>query len=196
LSQGDLSREIGSLLRDLKDKAEISVYLAYSGLLYGSVGIAGGALTMEEEVDKLRIRLQELVLERGDELGLRNSLALILLVESLESISDSALRLASIVSREAETHPVLDLAEEEIEEQFLLVEVDEGSFFLPKRIGDLRFQDTMGIRVIAVKRRGRWTFDPDEKFRIEEGDLVLVSGYKAGIETLEEAEKEAEVLEE
>ena len=196
MKRNNVFREIGGLLRELKDKAEVTVYLAYSGLLYSSVGIASGALKMEEQVDELRLKLQELVLERGEELGLRTSLAVMLLVESLESISDSGMKLASIVSRELETHPVLDLAEEEMEEQYLLLEVDRDSFFLSRKIRDLGFQDTMGIRVIAVKRKERWTFDPSEEFRIEERDLVLVSGYRAGIETLEEAEKEVEVPEE
>ena len=70
--------------------------------------------------------------------------------------------------------------------------MDEDSIFLGKRIGDLALDDRIGVRVIAVRHKDLWLYDPNENIRLEKGDLLLLSGYKEGIEMLEESEEEAE----
>lgn len=192
----DVFSTLGRLLKDLKDKSEVTVYLAYSGLLYDSRGIANGSLQLEEEVDAVRLRLQEILVEEADTIGTDTALAVILLVESLESISDAGRRLAQTVVEKIDRHPVLDLVEDESDEQYLLVRIDQNSVFLGKSIGDLAFDDKMGVRSIAVKHRQRWIFDPEEDLIMNVGDLILLSGYKAGIEALEEAEREVETSDE
>lgn len=192
----DVFSTLGRLLKDLKDKSEVTVYLAYSGLLYDSRGIANGSLQLEEEVDAVRLRLQEILVEEADTIGTDTALAVILLVESLESISDAGRRLAQTVVEKIDRHPVLDLVEDESDEQYLLVRIDQNSVFLGKSIGDLAFDDKIGVRSIAVKHRQRWIFDPEEDLIMNVGDLILLSGYKAGIEALEEAEREVETSDE
>ncbi len=147
-------------------------------------------------MDAVRLRLQEILVEEADTIGTDTALAVILLVESLESISDAGRRLAQTVVEKIDRHPVLDLVEDESEEQYLLVRIDQNSVFLGKSIGDLAFDDKIGVRSIAVKHRQRWIFDPEEDLIMNVGDLILLSGYKAGIEALEEAEREVETPEE
>ncbi len=188
-------QEISEKLREIKDKSEIALYLAYSSILYESKSIAKGVLKFEEEVDMLRSELQKLLIEEGESIGTETAIAVMLLIESIERISDFAKDLAFTVLREGETHPVLELAEEEVNEQVLIVRVDEDSVFLGKRIGDLSLDDRIGVRAIAVRRKDVWLYDPDENIQLEKGDLVLLSGYREGIEILEEAEEEAEDIE-
>ncbi|KYH37727.1 MAG: potassium channel protein [Candidatus Bathyarchaeota archaeon B24] len=191
-----LFEKVSSLLREIKDKSDVAAYLAYSSLLYESKPIARGVLRLEEEVDELRLRLQKILVEEGEELGTESAMAVMLLTEAMERITDLARDLALNVLKGGEAHPVLDLAEEESEEQVLLVRVTEDSIFSGRRIGELAFDDRIGVRAIAVKHRGVWIYDPDEELRLENGDLLLLSGYKAGIEVLEEAEEEVEEVEE
>ncbi|RJS75103.1 hypothetical protein CW710_00170 [Candidatus Bathyarchaeota archaeon] len=191
-----LFKKVSSLLKEIKDKSDVAAYLAYSSLLYESKPIARGALRLEEEVDELRLRLQKILVEEGEELGTESAMAVMLLTEAMERITDLARDLALNVLKGGEAHPVLDLAEEESEEQVLLVRVTEDSIFSGRRIGELAFDDRIGVRAIAVKHRGVWIYDPDESLRLENGDLLLLSGYKAGIEVLEEAEEEVEEVEE
>ncbi|MBS7612835.1 hypothetical protein KEJ48_01095, partial [Candidatus Bathyarchaeota archaeon] len=115
--------------------------------------------------------------------------------ESMERISDFAKDLAFTVLRGEEIHPVLELAGEETNEQVLIVKVDEDSIFLGKRIGDLTFDDSIGVRIIAVRHKDVWVYDPNESIQLEKGDLLLLSGYREGIEILEEAEEEAKDIE-
>jgi len=187
-----IHQEISEKLREIKDKSEIALYLAYSSILYESKSIAKGVLKFEEEINKLRAELQRFIIEEGEKLGTETAMAVMLLVESMERISDYAKDLALTVLREEETHPVLELAEEEANEQVLVVEVDEDSIFLGKRISDLALDDRIGVRVIAVRHKDLWLYDPDENVQLEKGDLLLLSGYKEGIEMLEESEEEAE----
>lgn len=188
-------QEVGEKLREIKDKSEIALYLAYSSVLYKSKSIARDVLKFEEEIDELRTELQRLLIERGEELGIENAIAVMLLVESMERISDSAKELAFSVLRGEETHPVIELAEDEMNEQVLIIKVDEDSIFLGKRIGDLSFDDRIGVRIVAVRHKDVWIYDPDENIQLEKDDLLLLSGYKEGIEILEEAEEEAEDVE-
>lgn len=188
-------QEVGEKLREIKDKSEIALYLAYSSVLYKSKSIARDVLKFEEEIDELRTELQRLLIERGEELGIENAIAVMLLVESMERISDSAKELAFSVLRGEETHPVIELAEDEMNEQVLIIKVDEDSIFLGKRIGDLSFDDRIGVRIVAVRHKDVWIYDPDENIQLEKDDLLLLSGYKEGIEILEEAEEEVEDVE-
>lgn len=188
-------QEISEKLREIKDKSEIALYLAYSSILYESKSIAKGVLKFEEEIDKLRAELQKLLIEEAEKIGTETAMAVMLLVESMERISDFAKDLAFTVLRGEEAHPVLELAEEETNEQVLIVKVDEDSVFLGKLIGDLSFDDRIGVRVVAVRHKDVWIYDPNENIQLEKGDLLLLSGYREGIEILEEAEEEAEDIE-
>ncbi|MEM1569688.1 MAG: TrkA C-terminal domain-containing protein [Candidatus Bathyarchaeia archaeon] len=188
-------QEVSEKLREIKDKSEIALYLAYSSILYESKSLAKGVLKFEEEIDKLRVELQRLLIEEAEKIGAETAMAVMLLVESMERISDFAKDLAFTVLRGEETHPVLELAGEETNEQVLIVKVDEDSVFLGKRIGDLSFDDRIGVRVLAVRHRDVWIYDPNEDVQLEKGDLLLLSGYREGIEILEEAEEEAEDIE-
>ncbi|MEM2849079.1 MAG: TrkA C-terminal domain-containing protein [Candidatus Bathyarchaeia archaeon] len=188
-------QEISEKLREIKDKSEIALYLAYSSILYESKSIAKGVLKFEEEIDKLRAELQKLLIEEAEKIGTETAMAVMLLVESMERISDFAKDLAFTVLRGEEVHPVLELAGEETNEQVLIVKVDENSVFLGKRIGDLSFDDRIGVRVVAVRHKDVWVYDPNENIQLEKGDLLLLSGYREGIEILEEAEEEAEDIE-
>ncbi|MFQ5712132.1 MAG: potassium channel family protein [Candidatus Geothermarchaeales archaeon] len=194
--EADVFSKVGSLLKELKDKSEVTVYLAYSALLYGSRGIANGSIQLEEEVDAIRLKLQEILIREAETIGTDTALAVMLLAEALETISDAGRRLAITVIEEVEPHPILDLVDEESEEQFLLIKVDQNSVFMGSSIGTLAFDDKMGVRVIAVKHRGKWIFDPEEDLTVNAGDLMLLRGYKAGIEALEEGEREVEAPEE
>ncbi|MBS7610652.1 hypothetical protein KEJ27_00330 [Candidatus Bathyarchaeota archaeon] len=188
-------QEISEKLREIKDKSEIALYLAYSSILYESKSIAKGVLKFEEEIDELRAELQKLLIEEGEEIGTETAIAVMLLTESMERISDFAKDLAFTVLRGEEIHPVLELAGEETNEQVLIVKVDEDSIFLGKRIGDLTFDDSIGVRIIAVRHKDVWVYDPNESIQLEKGDLLLLSGYREGIEILEEAEEEAKDIE-
>ncbi|MEM3104287.1 MAG: PhoU domain-containing protein, partial [Candidatus Bathyarchaeia archaeon] len=154
-------QEVSEKLREIKDKSEIALYLAYSSILYESKSLAKGVLKFEEEIDKLRVELQRLLIEEAEKIGAETAMAVMLLVESMERISDFAKDLAFTVLRGEETHPVLELAGEETNEQVLIVKVDEDSVFLGKRIGDLSFDDRIGVRVLAVRHKDVWIYDPN-----------------------------------
>lgn len=188
-------QEISEKLREIKDKSEVALYLAYSSILYESKSIATGVLKFEEEIDELRAKLQKLLIEEGEKIGTETAMTVMLLIESIERISDFAKDLAFTVLRGEEAHPVLELAGDEANEQVLIVKVDEDSVFLGKRIGDLSFDDRIGVRAIAVRHKDIWVYDPNENIQLEKGDLLLLSGYREGIEILEEAEEEAEDIE-
>ncbi|MBS7612834.1 hypothetical protein KEJ48_01090, partial [Candidatus Bathyarchaeota archaeon] len=83
-------QEISEKLREIKDKSEIALYLAYSSILYESKSIAKGVLKFEEEIDELRAELQKLLIEEGEEIGTETAIAVMLLTESMERISDFA----------------------------------------------------------------------------------------------------------
>ena len=68
----------------------------------------------------------------------------------------------------------------------MLIKVEERSIWTNKTVGEMLLDDRIGVKIIAIKRRGRWIFDLTDDTRINAGDLILLGGYKIGIKSLEE----------
>ncbi|MCK4717836.1 MAG: potassium transporter TrkA, partial [Thermoplasmata archaeon] len=43
-----------------------------------------------------------------------------------------------------------------------------------------------GVKIIAIRRRGRWFYDPQDKFQLRANDTILVIGVEDGFQHLKE----------
>ena len=179
-----IDRELVNRISELKNDCEMSLYLGYSAVLYDSKGLAAGALQFYKKVeDTCRTLELEILKRKGVSEEVINTIDFL---NILREISWSGEKLALVVKGRGRIHPVMDMVDDQSKEQFMLVKVDRKSIWTNKTIGELLLDDRMGVRIIAIKRRGRWLFDPDESMKINAGDLLLISGYEMGIESLEE----------
>jgi len=172
------------MLAELKDTSELMVDLAYSALLCGSEEIADQVIEMEERMDRLHTEFELAVLKLRETRPAIGLLGLIRLSIAAENIADAANMMALIVKKGVRAHPVVWMAFERADETIVTTEVAEESPLVGKSLGELGLEDDIGMRVIAVRRNGRWTYNPQDPFVIEKGDVLFARGYSEGREKL------------
>jgi uncharacterized protein with PhoU and TrkA domain len=110
-------------------------------------------------------------------------LGLIRLGVATEKIADAAAEISEVVLREIEPHPVLKLTIEEAEETVAYAPVTENSPVLGKTLGEAQIPEETGMWVLAIKR-GDKCIRPKPESKIEEGDVLIASGFAGGVESL------------
>ena len=111
-------------------------------------------------------------------------LALIRIGIASENIADAAAEIADAVLRGLEPHPILKMVMEEAEETIVRTCVGAGSKLEGRTIGDVALDDRIGMRIIAVRRRGKWFYSPSDSFKLKSGDVIIARGYTQGKDLL------------
>ena len=169
------------IIVEMKNKAELSVGLAYSAVLFYNKEIADEVRILEEEMDQMKYELQHWVLESARHVKDVDDLrGLLHLANASESISDAAYEIADIVLRDIELHPIFMMAVRESDEVITKVIVTEGSSVAGKTLGELRLETETGMFVMAVRRGSRWVYRPGAKSGIASGDVMIVRGSLEG----------------
>lgn len=171
-------RQAQDVVLEMKDTSELMVDLAYSSVFYGSEGIAKEVHELEEDMGELLTELQRRVLEavRNDELTNDHAMVLLRVAQSAEIIANSALEIADVVLRDVELHPVLKAAIRESDSMITKVNLAPASTMVGRSLRDLELETETGMRVLAVKRRGRWNSGVEGDFVLQADDLLIASG--------------------
>jgi len=175
-------QKIVDALVELKDTSELMLDLAYSSIILNSPELAREVQELEEHMDDLHTRFELLVLSSGftpDES--KDFLGLIRLGVVTEEIADAAAKMGEVVLRRLKPHPILKLAVEEAEETVTSARVSEKSILNGKTIKEARIADETGMWILAIRRGKRW-IRPKPTTRIEDGDVLIASGYAEGEE--------------
>jgi uncharacterized protein with PhoU and TrkA domain len=173
-------QNIADKLTTLKNTSELMIDLAYSSLLFNSRELAEEVQLLEERIDKLQTEFELLVLASGftpeesqDYLGLMR------LGVTTERIADAAARIADVVLRGLEPHPVMRLVIEEAEETVTRVQVSQYSPLVGKTLRDAKIPAETGMWLLVIRREGDW-IRPKPETLIREGDVLVASGYAEG----------------
>ncbi|KON30595.1 hypothetical protein AC480_00810 [miscellaneous Crenarchaeota group archaeon SMTZ1-55] len=173
-------QNIADKLTTLKNTSELMINLAYSSLLFNSRELAEEVQLLEERIDKLQTEFELLVLASGftpeesqDYLGLMR------LGVTTERIADAAARIADVVLRGLEPHPVMRLVIEEAEETVTRVQVSQHSPLVGKTLRDAKIPAETGMWLLVIRREGDW-IRPKPETLIREGDVLVASGYAEG----------------
>lgn len=172
------------MLAQLKEISEMMVDLAYSAFLFGSEEIADHVLAMEKKVDKLHTEFELAVIRARDAWPAQGLLGLIRLGLAAEEIADASKIMADIVKMGVRAHPVVQMAIEKADETIVMTKISHDSELSNKGLGELGLEDDIGMRVIAVKRGKNWTYNPQDDFILNPGDLIIARGYAEGRERL------------
>ena len=176
--------EIVARFVELKNTSELMIDLAYSSLMLNSKDLAEEVERLEEYVDKLHTDFELLALtsdfKKAEASGF---LGLIRLGVATERIADAAAEMAEVVLRGIEPHPVLKLAIKEAEETVTQAHVTEGSPLIDKTLKEARVPEETGMWILAIKR-GEKSLRPKPDARIQQGDVLIASGYAEGVEDL------------
>lgn len=177
-------QRVEEILLEMKDTSELMVDLAYSSVFYDSQGIAHEVLELEEEVGEHLTEIQRLSLEavRDGELSIDHAMVLLRVAQGAEVIANSALEIADVILRDVELHPVLAETIRESDSSVTKVNVAETSAYQQRSLGDLELETETGMRVLAVKRRGRWHTGVEGDFVLHAADLLVAAGPEEAIE--------------
>jgi len=182
LSDKDALENITNRLVELKNTSEISIDLAYSALLLNSPYLAEEVQLLHQRVESLDIDLEQLLLScqvKGDDA--RGLISLIRMGIAAERISLAAAKIAQVVLRGIEPHPVLKMMIQAADETVERVSVPESSPLIGKTLKDAQLPEETGWWVLVIKRGEKWV-RPKATTVVEEGDLLVASGYSDGEE--------------
>ena len=180
----ELERAVDILI-EMKNLSEVAVGLAYSALLYYDAGLAREVVSIEDEMDEMRYRLERWVLLAAPRVEDSSRLrGLLHLGIASEAITDCAQEMVWIVEKGEEVHPVLSAAVGESDEVVLKLTVSAGSPADGKTLEALRLETETGMFALAVNRGGRWTYRPRDNYTLRGGDSLLATGAPEGLEPL------------
>ncbi len=182
-----LDLSVREILTEMKDISEVIVDLAYAALMFDSEDIAQKVSELESEMDNLNyaIKIKTLMAARTREDAIQLS-GMLQVAAAAESISNAAGDLVKLQSVDIERRPFLSFMLRESEEKIRMITVSEKSDMINRTIGDLGVEAETGMRVIAIKRRQRWIYDPEPETKLKARDTLIVRGTKDGYERLAE----------
>ncbi len=194
LAEGELAKlnteqrakfeEIVSRFVELKDTSEVMLDLAYSSLLLNSKELAEEVERLEERMDQLHTAFELLALtsdfKKEEASGF---LGLIRLGVATEKIADAAADMAEVVLRGIEPHPILKLTITEAEETVAQACVTAESPLVNKTLKEARVHEETGMWILVIKR-GEKCLRPKADSKIQNGDVLVASGYAEGADDL------------
>ncbi len=182
MSDKDALENITNRLVELKNTSEISIDLAYSALLLNNAYLAEEVQLLHQKIESLDIDLEQLLLScqlRGEDA--RGLISLIRMGIAAERISLAAAKIAQVVLRGDEPHPVLKMMIQAADETVERVSVPRNSPLIGKTLKDAQLPEETGWWVLVIRRGEKWV-RPKATTVIEEGDLLVASGYSDGEE--------------
>ena len=181
--------EIKDCLVEMKNLSSLMVDLAFSSVMYNSEDIADEVYLLEEKMDKLSLKAKMLTLKAAKhEKNPENLLSIIEMATINEQISDSAYEIAELVLRDVEPHPIIRKIMHDVEEEIGRVKVNRGSILIGKSLKQLKLPTKIGVRLIAIKRGGKYIYNPSKDEKIKEGDILIAVG--SGIDRLRKLSNE------
>mgnify|MGYP001626429428 CR=1 FL=1 len=183
----EIIKEIKEEFVELIEKAELSIDLAYSAIIFNNAEIAEDVLEVFESVNELYWKLQKNILLLAKNLVKPEKLApMLVAIHNLREISKSSLLLSDLVLRGLPTHEVLSSIFTSSDETFIKIQVTPAGKLAGKTIKECRIQDNTGMRIICIKRGQAWIHGPTGDAKIEAGDILFAKGPIEGEEALKQ----------
>ncbi len=169
--------EIKNCLVEMKDLSSLMIDLAFSSVMYNSEDIAEEVYLLEERMDELTLKVKKLALKAAkDEEKPTKLLSIIEMANINEAISDAAYKIADLILRDVEPHPIIQRIMEDTEEELGRVTVRSGSLLIGQTLKQLKLPSKIGTRIVAIKRGTRYIYNPGKDDTIEEGDVLIAVG--------------------
>ncbi len=101
-----------------------------------------------------------------------------------ETISNAAGDIVDLLEQRIEARPFLPFVLGEADERIKVLQLEEGSSMLGRTIAELRVEAETGMRIIAIHRGRRWTYDPPGTTTLMGRDQLIVRGTEDGYNRL------------
>lgn len=182
MSDEEALERITNQLVELKNTSEITIDLAYSSLLLNNRFLAEEVQLLYQRTENINIDLEQLLLScqlRGDDS--KGLISLVRMGMAAERIAFAASKIAQVVLRGIEPHPVLKMMIQSADETVERVVVPDDSPIIGKNLKDAQLPEETGWWILVIKRGDKWV-RPKASTVVEHGDVLIASGYSDGEE--------------
>lgn len=176
---------VRELLTEMKDTSEVIVDLAYASLMYNSDNMAQKVRDLEDDMDDLKfaIRYKALLSSRTKE-DARQLSGLLEVASAADRISNAASDIVSLLRFPPEKRPLITDILLESDERIRMIRVKPESTMVGNTIERLAIEANTGCKIIAIKNRHGWTYDPEYDMKIRANDDIVVRGTDDGADLL------------
>jgi len=180
-------RSVRELLTEMKDTSDLMVDLAYAALLYESRELANLVHKLESKMDELMytIRIMAAVAARNVKEAHKIT-GILQVASSAEAISNATGDMADLISMKIGIHPVIKDALRAADEKIVKLKVSAGSTLDGKTLHDIKLPSSIGVWVLAIKRKNEWMAPITKNTRLLAEDELVVKGPLYGIRILHE----------
>ena len=180
-------RSVRELLTEMKDISEVIVDLAYASIMYNSQDMADSVMEFEDEMDDLKYEMREKVMLAARTKEDARQLSGILQVASAaDRISHAAGEIVKLLEVPLEKRPFLPMILNESDEKIKMTRINPISDMAGNTIDALAVEAVTGMKIIALKNRQGWIYDPEDDVKLRPGDDIVVRGTEDGFKRLVE----------
>lgn len=167
---------VRELMTEIKDTSEVIVDLAYASLMYNSREMADKVAEMEGEIDELKyaLRIKLLLAARTREEAKQLS-GILQVASAADMISRAAGDIVKLLDVPKENRPFINTIIDESDEKIRMARISPKSDMVGFTIEQLAVEACTGTKIIALKNRKGWLYDPDDGVKIHAGDDIIVS---------------------
>jgi len=185
VSLDNIEMTVRELLTEMKDTSEVIVDLAYASLLYNSEDMAEKVNELEEKMNDLKfaIRFKVLMSSRTKQDAKQLS-GLLQVASAADKISDAAADIVDLLGLPLERRPFVSAMLYESDEKIRATRMSPKSSMVGYTIGKLGVEACTGCRIIALKTRNGWIYDPEDDVKIRAGDDIIIRGTEDGYKQL------------
>ncbi len=178
-------RSVRELLTEMKDTSDLMVDLAYAVLLYESNELANLVHKLETKMDELMYTIRIMAAVAARNVREAHKITGILQVaNAAEDISNATGDMADLIRWKIGIHPVIKDAIRASDEKIIKTKVSGGSVLAGKRLSELKLPSSIGVWILAMKRKDKWTAPLTKQTQVISGDEIVAKGPVHGIRIL------------
>lgn len=172
------------ILREMKQKIDLMIDLAYSAIKFGSKEIADETTKIEKRIHELTflLNLQITQTQTGGFKEAKRLEPIVVMGYSIDKISDALADIARVVYINSDISDFTQLFWDEVPEPIVKINVKEDCKLIGVNRQDVHFRSQHGVDLIAIKRHDNWLFDKNNI--IEKGDILIIKGELEPIKEL------------
>ncbi len=172
------------ILREMKQKIDLMIDLAYSAIKFGSKEIADETTKIEKRIHELTflLNLQITQTQTGGFKEAKRLEPIVVMGYSIDKMSDALADIARVVYINSDISEFTQLFWDEVPEPIVKINVKEDCKLIGMNRQDIHFRSQHGVDLIAIKRNDNWLFDKNDI--IEKGDILIIKGELEPIKEL------------
>jgi len=169
-----------NLLVTMKESAELVVDLAYLYALEDLPLVKNLILATEEKVDNLQYEIIDEVLElyKNNKISKETLIGYLSIADSFEEIADAAIKIAFGVPLKHKPYKLLEDVVEDSSEAVDYIRITKDSPYAGKTIKEAELTGDF-FQILAVRKKGKYFFMPNENVIIHPGDGLLIKEYSS-----------------